>query len=137
MSGQRGEYAPRPHRAPGFPLGETRYRDGKSSPRLRAAVLAGGYSLKVAPEPSPVQTWCGQSATQHTNSEPVILDPMPSSPPEGLSWCPACVGHLAGQLGLLDDIAESLAAYDPELYDDPEPRWARRRAARLPGGSGA
>ena len=88
-------------------------------------------------EPSPAQTWCGQSATQHTNSEPVILDPMPSSPPEGLSWCPACVGHLAGQLGLLDDIAESLAAYDPELYDDPEPRWARRRAARLPGGSGA
>jgi hypothetical protein len=78
-----------------------------------------------------LETWCGQAATQHKNSEPVIFDPMPAAPPEGLAWCPKCIGHLAERYGLLGDIAESLAAYDPKLYDDPEPRWARRRAARL------
>ena len=81
------------------------------------------------------QTWCGQGAGRHKNSDPIIIDPLPLRTPEGLSWCPACVGWLAARYGLLADIAESLAAYDPELYDDPEPRWARRRSARLAEGS--
>ena len=55
------------------------------------------------------ETWCGQSAQQHTNSEPVIFDPMPAVPPEGLSWCPQCIGHLAEQLGVLGDVARHLA----------------------------
>lgn len=89
-------------------------------------------------EPAAMQTWCGQSAQQHTNSEPVVFDPMPSSPPEGLRWCPACIGHLAEVYGLLGVIAESLAGFDPDMPDDVEARWARRReqvAAGLPGGS--
>jgi hypothetical protein len=55
------------------------------------------------------QTWCGQFATQHANSEPVIIDPMPAEPPEGLSWCPQCIGHLAEYLGVLGDVAARLA----------------------------
>lgn len=63
----------------------------------------------------PEVTWCGQSAGPHRNSEPVILDPIPSRPPEGLTWCPKCVGHLAEHYQLLDEIAASLAAFDPEI----------------------
>ena len=61
-------------------------------------------------EPATLQTWCGQSAQQHTNSEPVVFDPMPAEPPEGLRWCPACIGHLAEQLGVLGEVAARLAA---------------------------
>ncbi len=78
-------------------------------------------------EPPAEQTWCGQSAGSHRNSEPVILDPKPLRTPEGLSWCPKCIGHLAERYWLLDEIAESLAAFDPGLYPDVEARWARRR----------
>jgi hypothetical protein len=60
-------------------------------------------------QPPSEQTWCGQFATPCTNSEPVIFDPMPSRPPEGLTWCPVCIGHLAEQLGRLDDVAARLA----------------------------
>lgn len=60
-------------------------------------------------------TWCGQLAGAATHSDPVILDPMPAEPPEGLSWCPKCIGQLAELLGLLGEIAASLAAYDPSL----------------------
>jgi len=56
-----------------------------------------------------LETWCGQPATQHTNSEPVIFDPMSALPPEGLRWCPACIGHLAESLGVLGDMAARLA----------------------------
>jgi hypothetical protein len=74
-----------------------------------------------------VETWCGQSAQPHTNSEPVIFDPMPAVPPEGLLWCPQCIGHLAERYGLLGEIAECLAAWDPGLCPDVDGRWARRR----------
>jgi hypothetical protein len=56
-----------------------------------------------------MQTWCGQGAGLHRNSEPVIFDPMPASTPEGLKWCPQCVGHLAELLGVLDEVAAKLA----------------------------
>jgi hypothetical protein len=55
------------------------------------------------------ETWCGQSAQPHANSEPVIFDPMPTEPPEGLRWCPQCIGHLAEVLGQLGDMAARLA----------------------------
>jgi hypothetical protein len=55
------------------------------------------------------QTWCGQLATPHKNSEPVILDPMPAVPPEGLAWCPQCIGHLAEEMGRLSEVAGMLA----------------------------
>lgn len=60
-------------------------------------------------------TLCGQSAYPVTNSNPVVLCPLPDRPPEGLKWCPKCVGHLAEVLGLLDEVAASVASYDPSL----------------------
>ncbi len=98
-----------------------------SSPRKSARVTRLHIIREEGPNGWP-QTWCGQSAGVHRNSQPVIIDPMPLRAPEGLSWCPKCIGHLAERYWLLDEIAESLAAFDPGLYPDVEARWARRRA---------
>lgn len=62
-----------------------------------------------------LETWCGQGAGSHQHSGPAVLDPMPARPPDGLEWCPKCIGHLAEWYGLLDEVAASLAAYDPGL----------------------
>lgn len=56
-----------------------------------------------------LQTWRGQGAGLHRNSEPVIIDPLPAQAPVGLKWCPMCVGHLAEELGMLDEVAARLA----------------------------
>ncbi len=64
-------------------------------------------------QPPGEQTWCGQFATPHKNSEPVVFDPMPAVPPDGLAWCPQCIGHLAERYGLLGEVASMLAAHDP------------------------
>jgi len=69
------------------------------------------------------QFWCGQSAWPHQRSVPVILDPAPLHPPAGLRWCPACVGHLAERLGLLDDVAGEVVSYDPGLTDLHAEKW--------------
>ncbi len=55
---------------------------------------------------------CGTHAWGVTCSEPVVIDPMPAKPPEGLSWCPACVGRLAERSGRLDAWAAELAGGD-------------------------
>lgn len=52
---------------------------------------------------------CGANAWPVTRSTPVLIDPMPTHPPTGLTWCPACIGHLAARLGLIDRIAGRLA----------------------------
>ena len=78
------------------------------------------------------QAWCGQAAWKCENSPPVILDPIPSRPPDGLRWCPACIGHLAERYGLLDEVAASVAAYDPGLSESYwNAREAEYEAARL------
>lgn len=53
------------------------------------------------------QTMCGQHAWPVTKSEPVIRD-APHPLPDGLTWCPKCVGHAAEHLGRLDDVARLL-----------------------------
>ena len=58
---------------------------------------------------------CGTSAGPHRNSAPVILDPMPADPPQGLSWCPSCIGHLAEALGMLGSVAAVLAKGETEV----------------------
>lgn len=55
------------------------------------------------------QSMCGQPAWRVRNSTPVVLDPMPNTPPAGLTWCPSCVGHLAERMGALDLFAAELA----------------------------
>jgi hypothetical protein len=61
------------------------------------------------------QTLCGQAAWPATNSPAVVISPLPARPPEGLTWCSKCIGRQAELLGLLDEIAASIVAYDPEL----------------------
>jgi len=60
--------------------------------------------------PARPQAECGTSAGQHCGSEPIILDPMPLAPPDGLTWCPLCLGRLAERAGLLGELGERLAA---------------------------
>jgi hypothetical protein len=62
------------------------------------------------------QTMCGQHAWDVTRSESVVI-PLPCRPPDGLTWCPKCIGLLAERYGLLDEVAASVTAYDPELAD--------------------
>lgn len=54
------------------------------------------------------QALCGIHFWGVTHSEPVVFDPMPAEPPEGLRWCPMCVGRLAEQLGNLDLLVREL-----------------------------
>ena len=92
-------------------------------PRLLVRREAGppGAPLHIIREDGPKgwapgkQTMCGQAAWDCRNSGAVILDPLPDRPPEGLAWCPKCIGHLAERLGLLEEIGSSLAAYDSGL----------------------
>lgn len=59
------------------------------------------------------QGWCSASARGVTRSDPIVLDPMPEKPPEGLRWCPPCVGRLAEAMGALDLFAAELAGIRP------------------------
>lgn len=61
------------------------------------------------------QTLCGQHAWSVTRSNPVIISPLPARPPEGLKWCPKCIGHLAELLGLLDDVAGAVRRRAAEM----------------------
>ena len=53
------------------------------------------------------QTWCGQSARPGPGTGPVVRE-APHELPPGLSWCPRCVGLLAGHLGRIGEIAALL-----------------------------
>jgi hypothetical protein len=53
---------------------------------------------------------CGTGAGRHRMSNPVLIDPMPAAPPDGLSWCPPCIGQLAERAGLVEAFATLLAA---------------------------
>lgn len=53
---------------------------------------------------------CGAPGWTHRHSDPVILDPLPATPPTGLEWCPACVGRAAERIGLLDAWAARLSS---------------------------
>jgi hypothetical protein len=55
---------------------------------------------------------CGTAGYDVTNSPTVILDPAPPMPPEGLTWCPKCVGLAAARTGLLEQWAAQLAGAD-------------------------
>lgn len=52
---------------------------------------------------------CGSHAWGVTHSPPVVRE-APHPLPDGLRWCPACIGHLAEQLGMLGEVARLLGA---------------------------
>lgn len=58
------------------------------------------------------QALCGAAGWGHTNSPPVILDPLPMKPPDGLTWCRSCIGHAAALVGQLDAFARIVATLD-------------------------
>jgi hypothetical protein len=58
------------------------------------------------------QALCGAAGWGHTNSPPVIIDPLPTTPPEGLEWCRSCVGHAADLVGALAGFARMIAGLD-------------------------
>lgn len=55
------------------------------------------------------QGLCGVDAWDTTNAPKVVLDPLPARPPDGLTWCPRCVGMAAERLGFLDEFAARVA----------------------------
>lgn len=65
------------------------------------------------------QALCGTPGWCVTNSPAVILDPLPGTPPAGLSWCRSCIGHAADLVGQLDDFARIIAALnDPTAQEE-------------------
>jgi hypothetical protein len=56
------------------------------------------------------QSLCGTHGWDVTRSQTVVIDPMPGVAPEGLAWCPTCIGWLADCLDRIDAIASDLAA---------------------------
>jgi hypothetical protein len=56
------------------------------------------------------QALCGAPGWGVTHSPAVILDPLPTHPPAGLSWCRSCIGHAADLVGQLDAFARMIAA---------------------------
>jgi hypothetical protein len=50
------------------------------------------------------QTWCGQTTGRHQNSAAIVRD-APHVLPDGLAWCPHCIGRAAEYLGLLEVVA--------------------------------
>jgi len=57
------------------------------------------------------QALCGVHGWDVTQSETVVIDPMPEQVPDGLDWCPTCIGWLADCLGQLDRVAAELARW--------------------------
>ena len=58
------------------------------------------------------QGLCGAVGWGVTQSPPVVLEPLPVEPPDGLDWCRACIGHAADLVGQLGAFARIIAALD-------------------------
>ncbi|MET9222409.1 hypothetical protein ABZX65_27095 [Streptomyces sp. NPDC003300] len=75
------------------------------------------------------QALCGAAGWGHTHSPPVVIDPLPVDPPEGLTWCRSRVGYAADQVGQLAAFARLIAAIasvgpvktGPVAQPEPEP----------------
>ena len=61
------------------------------------------------------QALCGSHAWNVTDSPAIIRD-APHELPEGLTWCPKCVGHLAELLGRTHAVAR-LLGLESQLSD--------------------
>lgn len=86
------------------------------------------------------RTFCGRAVRVTAPPAPVILE-LPCRLPDDGAWCPECVGKLAAYYGLLDEVADMVTAYDPELEDLAGARWwsfvdAERERRRTAMGGG-
>lgn len=73
------------------------------------------------------QALCGTAGWGVTQSPAVILDPLPTTPPDGLTWCRSCVGHAADVLGQLDHVARLLAGLNAIAQQEAETTEAGTR----------
>ncbi len=86
------------------------YHSAYGTPQRRAAQVRRLHVVNdTGPRPGR-QTCCGQIATSRFKGAAVILDPLPATPPDGLTWCPTCIGRLAEQTGFLATFAAMLSA---------------------------
>ncbi len=86
------------------------YHSAYGTPQRRAAQVRRLHIVNDAGMNPGRQTFCGQIASSTFKGAAVILDPLPSTPPAGLTWCPTCVGRLAEQSGFLAAFAAVLSA---------------------------
>lgn len=56
------------------------------------------------------ESWCGQSARDHTNSPTVSVDPAKLLA-DGLEWCGRCIGPAIEHAGLLDQAVTLLLTH--------------------------
>jgi hypothetical protein len=64
------------------------------------------------------QGLCGTTGWGVTNSPPVLIEPLPTEPPDGLEWCRSCIGHAAALVGQLNAFARMIAALDDLAQQD-------------------
>lgn len=55
------------------------------------------------------QAFCHAAAWPCTDSPRVEVLSFPLVPPEGLAWCPTCIGWAAERLGLIETFARAIA----------------------------
>src|ERR1043165_4759221 len=68
------------------------------------------------------QGLCGAPGWGVTHSPPIVINPLPTTPPDGLVWCRSCVGHAAALVGQLDAFARIIAALN-DLAHQEEASW--------------
>lgn len=101
------------------------YRGYHAATGRRAAQVRRLHVMREDGKFAGKQGLCGAPGWGHTNSPPVLIDPLPANPPEGLSWCRACVGHAADQVGQLNAFARLIAGLDDiarQQTAEPEPK---------------
>lgn len=86
------------------------YHSAFGSPERRGGQVRRLHIVREDGQRPGQQTMCGQHATGTTKAAAVIIDPMPAAPPDGLTWCPTCIGLLTERTGRLDALAALLAA---------------------------
>lgn len=89
------------------------YHDGKPKPAGQVRRVHVIREEGPAGRQGGSQTLCGQGAWRVTHSPPIFRD-APHALPDGLTWCPACIGHAAEVLGQLEAVARFLGLAQPE-----------------------
>jgi hypothetical protein len=79
-------------------------RDGQRAGQVQRVHVVREHGPK---EQHGTSTLCGQFTGAHRQSQGIFRD-APHELPEGLSWCPTCVGKLAEQTGRTAEVAALL-----------------------------
>lgn len=94
------------------------YRGYNTATGRRAAQVRRLHIMRESGKFPGRQGLCGTSGWNVTGSPTVILDPMPATPPDGLTWCPLCIGRAAEVAGLINALAARLAALSGTRLQD-------------------